>query len=150
MRGRMRSPADVEMALVAEFRTALRKFLRRTEEVSLTHGLTPQRYDLLLQIRAAGANGDEATVGELSKRLALTQPAVTEIVKRAEQSGLILRRKDAADGRVYRLRLTAEGERRLFATFAALSAERRSLVAAFARAGARLDAIWGTSAELVD
>ena len=35
---------------VAEFRTALRRFLRKSERIAHQSGLTPQRYLLLLMI----------------------------------------------------------------------------------------------------
>lgn len=131
---------DAELARAAEFRTALRRFLRRTEEVCAVHGLTPQRYNLLLLIKAARDGSEESTVTDLSDRLALAQPAVTELVKRAERAGLIERRHDAFDGRVSRLRLTDEGERQLLAAFSALRAERDNLLTTFRDADARLRA----------
>ena len=42
-----------DVVTVAEFRSALRKFLRRSELVADSCGLTPQRYLLLLMIRGA-------------------------------------------------------------------------------------------------
>jgi DNA-binding MarR family transcriptional regulator len=130
-----------ELARAAEFRTALRRFLRRTEEVCSAHRLTPQRYNLLLLIKAAPDGSQESTVTELSDRLALAQPAVTELVKRAEHAGLVERRQDTSDGRVYRLRLTEDGERQLLAAFSALRAERESLLTTFRYADARLRAL---------
>jgi DNA-binding MarR family transcriptional regulator len=130
-----------ELGRAAEFRSALRRFLRRTEEVCSSFGLTPQRYNLLLMIKAAPDGTEESTVTELSDRLALAQPAVTELVKRAERAALVERRQDSLDGRVYRLRLTGEGERQLLNAFSALTAERESLLAAFRHADARLRAL---------
>ena len=42
-----------EAARVAEFRSALRRFLRITERNARSAGLTPQRYLLLLMIKGA-------------------------------------------------------------------------------------------------
>ena len=42
-----------DVITVAEFRAALRKFLRRSELVADSCGLTPQRYLLLLMIKGA-------------------------------------------------------------------------------------------------
>ena len=105
----------------------------------MANGLTPQRYDLLLQIHA-GSPEQEATVTELTTRLALPQPAVTELVKRAELAGLVRRRRDDGDSRISRLRLTAKGERLLLATFRELHADRRALLDAFTHAARRLRA----------
>ena len=110
VRGRlMRLGLDAELEHAAAFRTALRRLLARTDAVANRAGLTSQRYDLLLQIRSAGKDGVRVT--ELCQRLQLRQTAVTELVKRAEEAGLVQRRRSATDGRVSLLRLTAEGER---------------------------------------
>ena len=67
----------------------LRRFLRRSEEVSRKHGLTPRQYLLLLMIKASEESPDPATIGRLVERLALTQSTVTELVQRAEEAGLV-------------------------------------------------------------
>ena len=76
-------------------------------------GLTPQRHLLLLMIKGAPDGSERSTVTELSERLQLAQSTVTELVRRAEDAGLIEREQSASDGRVAYLRLTKEGERRL-------------------------------------
>lgn len=129
------------LSLAADFRSALRAFLRRTGETARRHGLTSTRYDLLLQIRAGGRTPGESTVSELTERLALPQPAVTELVRRAERDGLIRRRRDPSDGRVSRLLLTAEGGRRLLATFDELSEDRERLLTTFSTAAKKLRAL---------
>src|ERR671937_1909228 len=124
---RAREPDEAELLRVAAFRTALRRFLHRTESVAAQAGLTPQRYDLLLMIRSAG----ELRVTELCELLHLQQTAVTELVKRTEEAGLIERAPSDEDGRVWLLRLTIEGERRLMRVFGALREDRAALAAAF-------------------
>ena len=96
----------------AEFRTMLRRFVNSTADASSAAGLTPQRYDLLLMIKA-GARGGPVTVGSLCESLDLQQPAVTELVQRVEQAGLVARSRSPHDGRVVHLQLTDEGETRL-------------------------------------
>jgi DNA-binding MarR family transcriptional regulator len=117
---------------VAEFRTQLRRFLLRTEAVTSGSNLTPQRYDLLLMIKAADRDGNGVRLTDLCDRLQMKQTAVTELVKRTEQAGLIGRHRSADDGRVSLLRLTAEGERRLVGVFEALRDDRQSLAESFA------------------
>ena len=116
----------------AEFRAALRRFLRRSERVARASGLTPQRYLLLLMIKGAPDGSEQSTVTELAERLQLAQSTVTELVSRAEEVGLVEREPSPADGRVAHLRLTAEGERRLARSFATMAAEREQLRAVFA------------------
>src|ERR671928_1033095 len=109
---------------VAEFRAALRRFLRTSERTARASGLTPQRYLLLLMIKGAPSGREQSTVTELSERLQLAQSTVTELVRRAEEVGLIEREQSQRDARVAHLRLTSEGERRLMLSFTALETER--------------------------
>lgn len=111
----------------AAFRAALRSFLRSSEQSARRHGLTPQRYLLLLLIKGAPDGSEQATVTDLGERIQLAQSTVTELVTRAEQAGLVLRDPSPTDARVVRLRLSAEGERRLSRAFVGLEEERRHL-----------------------
>ena len=115
----------------AEFRAALRRFLRRSERIARSSGLTPQRYLLLLMIKGAPDGSEQSTVTELAERLQLAQSTVTELVRRAEEVGLVERETSAVDGRVAHLRLTEEGERRLVNAVARLTGERDALRATF-------------------
>ena len=98
-------PTVDEVTRVAEFRAALRSFLRKSERAARESGLTPQRHLLLLMIKGAPDGSEQSTVTELSGRLQLAQSTVTELVRRAEEAGLIERRRSTADGRVAHLRL---------------------------------------------
>jgi DNA-binding MarR family transcriptional regulator len=117
-----------EYVRVAEFRAALRRFLRRTERIARDAGLTPQRYLLLLMIKGAADGSERSTVTTLADRLQLAQSTVTELVGRAEEAGLVSREPSRADGRVAHLGLTDRGEELLAAAFTGLEAERRSLL----------------------
>ena len=112
---------------MAEFRAALRTFLRRSEKIARGSGLTPQRYMLLLMIKGARDGSERSTVTELAKRLQLAQSTVTELVRRAEGAGLVTRETSSADARVALLGLTEEGEQRLARSFTELASERRAL-----------------------
>jgi len=102
---------------VAEFRSALRRFLRTTERNSRAAGLTPQRYLLLLMVKGAEDGSGRSTV--------------TELVRRADEVGLLERERSPDDGRIAFLRLTPEGERRLERAFTTNEAERQALLDAF-------------------
>jgi len=123
--------ATSDAVAVAEFRAALRAFLRRTERIARQSGLTPQRYLLLLMVKGAPDGSERSTVTELAERLQLAQSTVTELVSRAEEAGLIGREQSRDDARVAHLRLTAEGERRLELAFTALATERAHVRDAF-------------------
>jgi DNA-binding MarR family transcriptional regulator len=118
---------DAELVRAAAYRTAFRRFLQRTDAAAANAGLTSQRYDLLLQIASVGA----VRVTDLCERLQLRQTAVTELVKRAEEAGLLKREPSSEDARSWVLRLTAEGERRLMRAFDALREDRAALAEAF-------------------
>jgi DNA-binding MarR family transcriptional regulator len=117
-----------ELERTAALRSELRRFLARTSDAASEAGLTPQRYDLLLMIEAAPKR--RMTVTELCEALHLRQTAVTELVKRAREAGLVAREKSTDDARVSFVKLTAEGEQRLLRVFASLTEDRVS----FARA----------------
>jgi DNA-binding MarR family transcriptional regulator len=117
---------------VAEFRAALRQFLRRSERIARNSGLTPQRYLLLLMIKGSRGGAEQSTVTELAERLQLAQSTVTELVRRAEEVGLVEREQSQRDARVAHLRLTEDGERRLMQSFTELAKEREQLATAVA------------------
>src|SRR5581483_10288115 len=121
-----RRPVTADEAMVvASFRSALRSFLRSSERIARSNGLTPQRHLLLLMIKGAPDGSECATVTDLVERMELAQSTVTELVKRAEETGLVWREGSEHDGRVARLKLTEEGERRLRQVFRAHEDERR-------------------------
>jgi len=122
-----------DVVAVAEFRTALRRYARRSERVARQYGLTPQRYLLLLMIKGAADGKEQSTVTELADRLQLAQSTVTELVRRAEEAGLVTREQSQDDARVAHLRLTPEGDRRLMQSFTAIATERAQLRDAFSQ-----------------
>jgi DNA-binding MarR family transcriptional regulator len=125
------APPAADVVAVAEFRAALRRFMRVSERNARGAGLTPQRYLLLLMIKGAPDGSEQSTVTELADRLQLAQSTVTELVGRAEETGLVERERSTDDGRIAHLRLTPEGERRLAESFTSNSAERNALRDAF-------------------
>ena len=120
-----------ELNRAAAFRSELRQFLGRTETVAARAGLTSQRYDLLLMVRSGSGKPGGLRVTDLVHLLHLRQTAVTENVKRAVEAGLVERYPSEADGRVWLLKLTPEGESRLLGTFNELRDDREALAVAF-------------------
>jgi DNA-binding MarR family transcriptional regulator len=127
--GPVPAPDQDELVRAAAFRSELRRFLQRSDVAAADVGLTPQRYDLLLQLKASPAG--YSTVTELGRRLHLRQTAVTELVKRAEEAGLIRRRRSDSDRRVFLLELTEDGDRRVTRAFHALRRDREAFAEAF-------------------
>lgn len=53
---------------------------------------------------------DGLRMGELGRRSGLSKQAMTTLVRSVEEAGLVSRVRDPADGRAYRVSLTARGE----------------------------------------
>ena len=68
-------------------------------------GLTYTQYVALVALWEQ----DGQTVGELGEKMFLESNTLTPILKKLEQSGFIERRRDSADERQVRIRLTAKG-----------------------------------------
>lgn len=124
----MPTPTTDEYREAADLRSALRQFLRRSEEIARRHGLTPRQYLLLLMIKGSPGGRERSTITELVERLALTQSTVTELVQRAEDAALIIREPSPEDGRVVMLSLTPHGDRAMAAAFEDLGPEREALL----------------------
>lgn len=94
---------------LANFRYQVRKFLRFSEQLALKHGIKPQQYQLLLQVRGYPGR-DWATVGELAERLQAQQHGVVALISRCEKQGLVERRRSTEDRRRIEVRLLAKGD----------------------------------------
>jgi DNA-binding MarR family transcriptional regulator len=107
-----RRPSARDYEELLGFRTALRRFLRWSEEQARAAGLTPAQHQLLLAIK--GHPGDAApTVGELADYLVTKHHSVVELIDRAVDAGLVERRRDEDDQRIVHLLLTPLGEERI-------------------------------------
>src|SRR3954454_7074280 len=120
-------PSTTAAIHLAAFRAALRSYSVENERVARAHGLTPQRYLLLLMVKGAPDGSGRTTITELADRLKLAQSSVTELVTRAQQADLVTRERHAQDARVAQVSLTTEGERRLALVFTHLDVERERL-----------------------
>ena len=110
----------------------IRSELRRRFDTTLP------RFDVLAQLEHAERDGTGAlTMGELSRRLMVSNGNVTGLVERLEREGLVSRTRLATDRRRQAVRLTSNGRRALramlpehgawvAAMFAGLSAKERS------------------------
>ncbi|HEX4985987.1 MAG TPA: MarR family transcriptional regulator [Burkholderiales bacterium] len=108
-----RAPAPLTKAqyeALALFRYRLRSFLRISEEICRSRGVTPLQYQLLLQVK--GFPGRQwASVGELAERLQAKHHGMVSLVSRCERAGLVARRTGRGDQRVVEVELTPKGER---------------------------------------
>jgi DNA-binding MarR family transcriptional regulator len=103
------SDSDDVIRALAQFRYALRRFLRFSENAARQCGVTPQQHQLILGV--AGFTGrSSATVSELAEFLQERPHSVAGLVERAVQNGLVRRVPDKADRRVVNILLTTHGK----------------------------------------
>jgi DNA-binding MarR family transcriptional regulator len=101
---------EPDYARLAEFRKALRSFLRWSEGAVKAVGLTPMQHQLLLAIRGRGG---APTIGEIAEDLMLRHHSTGELINRAVVAGLVVRSRDAGDRRQTRVMTTTLGNRLL-------------------------------------
>jgi len=115
---------DAEYTQLLDFRDGIRRFLHWSEAQARSVGLTAAQHQLLLAIRGhrQAGPGDDApmatqapTIGDVAAHLLLRHHSAVELVGRALAAGLIEKIADDDDHRIVRLRLSADGERRLAA-----------------------------------
>lgn len=98
--------SDAEYRALANFRHALRVFLRFSEDAARAAGLTPAQHQLLLAIRGAGHDPD---ITELAELLQLKHHSVVEAIARAADADLVSAEVDPDDGRRQRISLRPRG-----------------------------------------
>ena len=136
-------------ATVADLHESLRLWLRLLACSSLVEqqvrsklreefGITLPRFDVLAQLDAAARDDVQGlTMGELSRRLMVTNGNLTGLIERLVHEGLVSRAASATDRRTQIVRLSAAGRRALHAMapeherwiddmFAGLSADDRA------------------------
>ena len=113
------TPIDAETRVHDDHHLSLRLWLRLltcTNQIenrirqNLQSGFdtTLPRFDLMAQLERTP---DGLKMSELSQRMMVTGGNVTGITDGLEKEGLVVREVDAADRRVFRVKLTAEGKR---------------------------------------
>ena len=105
-----RQPTDAELAALAEFRAALRKFLAFSEKAAAARGATTQWYQALLVIKTFNSDAP-ITVGELAEQLMICHHSAVGLVSRLSAAKLVRREQDTQDRRRSLLLITAAGER---------------------------------------
>lgn len=108
---------DAQYTALAGFRRALRQLMAESEQICGASGLTTQRFQALLAIRAA--SGQALSIGELAEELVLKHHSAVELAGRLELAGLVKRQSDPEDKRRVLLSLTRPGA----ASLAALARE---------------------------
>jgi DNA-binding MarR family transcriptional regulator len=93
---------------LADFRYALRHYLRFSQNAVETAGLTLQQHQALLSI--IGYPGrEQVTVSELAERLQIKHHSAVGLVNRLEDQGLVERKQNPDDRRQVLIWLTQKG-----------------------------------------
>ena len=131
----MQLPADIvpaEYERAAKLREAVQRFQRESERITRAHGLSLQRYVLLLMVKTGRAAAERATLAELMERLGLAQSTVVELVNRAERASLVRREPAGTGRRLVYVALTEKGDGQLAEVVAELALHRKRLVSILA------------------
>ncbi|HZS86534.1 MAG TPA: MarR family transcriptional regulator [Chloroflexota bacterium] len=99
---------DADYQAQAEFRYALRRFVRLSENHARAAGATPQQHQLLLAIRGHPSY-PQVSITDIAERLQLRHHSTSLLVDRAVRRGLLRRAADPADLRRVFVSLTDEG-----------------------------------------
>jgi DNA-binding MarR family transcriptional regulator len=93
----------------ADFRCALRQFLRFTEDQARAAGITPQQYLLLLIVRGHQAY-PEVSIGDVAESMQIRHHSASLLVDRSVKRGLLRREEDRIDRRRALVSLTHDGQ----------------------------------------
>lgn len=116
----------------AEFRYAIRRFVRFSEQQARTLGLTPQQHLLLLSVRGHPAY-PAISITDIAERLQIRHHSASLLVERSVKNGWLNREKDPTDRRRVMVSLTSKGEDALSRITQANRHELRSLDDALGR-----------------
>jgi DNA-binding MarR family transcriptional regulator len=112
-------PVDAETRVHDDHHASLRLWLRMLacanqignrirQNLQAKFATTLPRFDLMAQLERSPQG---LKMSELSQRMMVTGGNVTGITDGLEKEGLVVREVDAADRRVFRVKLTAEGQK---------------------------------------
>lgn len=104
--------ANGEYRRLAEFRHALRLFLRFSEDAARSEGLTPHQHQLMLAVRG-WPQADPPAISDLAEQLQLKVHSTGELARRAEAAGMVVLDTDPEDHRRQLVRLTTDGHAKL-------------------------------------
>ena len=103
-------PTESAPKLIHDIVATADVFLRESARLFRPHGLTAAQFNVL-NLLAAREEEAGFSQRELADALVVDRSNVTGLVDRMESAGWVRRENDAADRRVYRVRLTAAGKK---------------------------------------
>jgi DNA-binding MarR family transcriptional regulator len=105
---RRRKPLeDADYRALADWRYALRRFLRSSAEITRKAGVSATQYQLLLFIR--GSSEGVLAIADVAERLQVRHHSAVGLVDRCERAGLVRRRRDPANRRRVLVQTTPRG-----------------------------------------
>jgi len=104
---RPRPLEDSDYRALADWRYALRRFLRSSAEITRQAGVSATQYQLLLFIR--GSSDGALAIADIAERLQVRHHSAVGLVDRCERSGLVRRRRDPANRRRVLVQTTPRG-----------------------------------------
>ena len=99
----------VDVAQLASFRYALRRFFHFSQTAAARAGLTARQYQALLAIRGASVDG-RMTISGLAQNLLIRHHSAVGLVNRLAARDLVRRERIRGDRRKVAVRLTRPGE----------------------------------------
>lgn len=86
---------DLSNEVLKTIRQIIRAIDLQSRKLAKTHGLTGPQLVVLKEL----AEYDEITIGDLSRKISLSQATVTNIIERLEHKGIVTRIRSGADKR---------------------------------------------------
>jgi DNA-binding MarR family transcriptional regulator len=98
---------DSDYRALADWRYALRRFLRSSAEITREAGVSATQYQLLLFIR--GSPDRALAIAQIAEKLQVRHHSAVGLVDRCERLGLVRRRRDPANRRRVLVQTTSRG-----------------------------------------
>jgi DNA-binding MarR family transcriptional regulator len=108
----MKAISEIDYRALATFRYHIRKYLAHSESAARSAGLEPRQYELLLALRSL-SDGERPTIGALAEQLHLRHHSAVELVNRAEERGLVRRKRMKENRNFVLVEITEKGIRSL-------------------------------------
>lgn len=104
---RRKALGDSDYRALADWRYALRRFLRSSAEITREAGVSATQYQLLLFIR--GSSEGSLAIADVAERLQVRHHSAVGLVDRCQRAGLVRRRRDPANRRRVLVQTTPRG-----------------------------------------
>src|SRR4051794_27362210 len=108
----MKAISEIDYRSLAAFRYHIRKYLAHSENAARSAGLEPRQYELLLALSSL-SDGETPTIGALAEQLHLRHHSTVELVNRAEERGLVRRKRMKENRNFVLVEITEKGTRSL-------------------------------------